>query len=188
MMVLYFRCANINCKEVLCIADYEGHISNCTFASSFSLNDKESATCLQCGEILDEDCQGSSKKHQELVCPNVKVACSFSSVGCDRKVARKDVQTHLDNSLQQHMKLLSEKFTEFQQIQQAEKVLACSCQQNEDQQEEDSSNSLPLQRQTCNGGLRMSGSNLHSQARLIRSVKQRMNLELLFIPESSTRR
>ena len=72
------------------------------------------------------------------------------------------------------MKLLTEKFTKFQQIQQAEKVLASSCQQNCELEEEGFSNSLPLQRETSNGvGIRMSGSNLHSQARLIRSVEQR---------------
>ena len=169
-----FRCPNTDCNDVFCIGESDDHISKCTFGCSSSPAIFDSATCPQCGEILEEDFSNSTaRKHQELVCPNVKVACSFSMVGCDRKIPRKDVQIHVDNSLQQHMKLLSEKFTKFQQIQQAEKVLACSCQQNFEAEEEESSNSLPLQRETSNGaGIRMSGSNLHSQARLIRSVEQ----------------
>ena len=67
-----------------------------------------------------------------------------------------------------HMKLLAEKLTKVQQLQQAERVFSCNCQTEEEEYSANSLPSSPLQRNYQ--GVRMSGSNLHSQTRLIRLV------------------
>ena len=173
---LRVRCAGDECEHVSSVHDYHHHQSQCHLIQKTS---SESVTCPQCGELLD---QSHDHRHKTLICPNVKVACMFASAGCERKVARKDVQHHLESSLIHHMKLLSEKLTKVHQIQQAEKIL---CHQHEEEDACTSLPSSPLQREhhQHQQGIRMSGSNLHSQARLIRSVQtthQSNNIEEIF--------
>ncbi len=47
------------------------------------------------------------KEHLSNQCPSSLVECEFSHVGCDIKVCRKDLPTHLSDSMITHMSLLA---------------------------------------------------------------------------------
>jgi hypothetical protein len=72
------------------------------------------------------------------------------------------------------MQLLAEKLAKVQQMQQAEQVLSSSSQVQEDLQPSSSLPSSPRLSRDHQDGLRMSGSNMHSQSRLIRELYQRV--------------
>jgi len=173
---LKVRCSNFEkgCDIVFQLSEQDEHLAKCPHQSPAHVNNgHDSTTCPQCGDILDKTIATS---HQTLVCPNVTVACSFLTVGCDRKILRKDYQEHMEKHSVSHMKLLAEKLTKVQQLQQAERVFSCNCQTEEEEYSANSLPSSPLQRNYQ--GVRMSGSNLHSQTRLIRELYQKViNLE-----------
>ena len=97
------------------------------------------------------------------------MACTFLSVGCDTRLARAELARHLETSATHHMRLLADKLTKLQQVQQAERVMSRVW----STEEEEECSSLPASSDTTltrteHQAVRMSGSNLHSQARLIR--------------------
>ena len=53
----------------------------------------------------------------ELICPNVRIACPFATVGCSDKIPRKDLSHHITTTTQKHMSLLAEKCMKLQQTQ-----------------------------------------------------------------------
>ena len=82
---------------------------------------------------------------------------------------RGELQRHLDTSATHHMRLLADKLTKLQQVQQAERVMSRVW----STEEEEECSSLPASSDTTltrteHQAVRRSGSNLHSQARLIR--------------------
>ena len=71
----------------------------------------------------------------------------------------------MEQSTDVHMKLLADKLAKVQQLQQAQNIYSCDCRQDE----ENSANSLPSSPfERDYHGVRLSGSNLHSQASLIK--------------------
>ena len=92
IIFFYFRCSNFEkgCDIVFQLSEQDEHLAKCPHQSPAHVNNgHDSTTCPQCGDILDKTIATS---HQNLVCPNVTVACSFLTVGCDRKILRKDYQ------------------------------------------------------------------------------------------------
>ena len=148
------------------VAEYGEHVSRCGYRDEDTCEGED--TCPQCGELLPDTGPATRRGHQQLVCPRTAVACSFLSVGCDTRLARAELQRHLETSATHHMRLLADRLTKLQQVQQAERVISRVC--STEEEEECSSlpaTATPLTR-TEHQAVRMSGSNLHSQARLIR--------------------
>ena len=94
-------------------------------------------TCESCGEEVEEaeaagdgggvrNGSGSSKRgvamaaaagKKRLVCPNILVACPFTSAGCEDRVPRRELSKHIQTQTHKHMKLLNERLLKMQQIQ-----------------------------------------------------------------------
>jgi len=161
------------CPVSVSLAQCEVHLSACKFRPLPPIHQSESVTCNSCGEVVADQ---AMVQHLSLICPNTKVACAFTSIGCSQKITRKELKNHLASQTGHHMQLLAEKLAKLQQLQQAGQVLTDS---TSDQQDSQPCNSLPsspqLSRDHHNqGGLRMSGSNIHTQSKLIRELYQRI--------------
>ena len=92
----------------------------------------ESQTCGSCGEVVDEQEQeednNRSRKHpppqsqqsqqqSQLICPNEEVACPYASAGCSDRVARRDLQAHVQGQTQKHLQLISDRLAKMAQLQ-----------------------------------------------------------------------
>ena len=95
----------------------------------------ESQTCGSCGEVVDEQEQeednSKSRKHPppqqqsqqsqqqqpQLICPNEEVACPYASAGCSDRVARRDLQAHVQGQTQKHLQLISDRLAKMAQLQ-----------------------------------------------------------------------
>jgi len=169
-LLVYCPNSSIGCQASLPLSECEAHLSICKFQPKYPRNQSESVTCTTCGELVEDV---AMSRHLSLICPNKMVACSFTSIGCKQKLPRSLLQTHLTDQTAQHMQLLAEKLAKVQQMQQAENVLTNSNLEETSQP----SNSLPSSPRLTRDHqdvLRMSGSNMHSQSRLIRELYQRV--------------
>jgi len=170
IMQLLIYCPNsgLGCQASLPLSECEAHLLSCKFQPQYPGSKYESATCTSCGEIVLEE---TMSKHLTLICPNKVVACTFASIGCKQKVPRRLLQSHLATQTGQHMQLLAEKVAKVQQMQQAEQVINTAEETNQPSSSLPSSPRLNRDHQDV---LRMSGSNIHSQSRLIRELYQRV--------------
>ena len=154
------------CQETMTVAQVSDHLTRCPYSR---LSDTQSLTCPQCGECLDlehdQELDSVLSSHQTLVCPHSLVACSMASVGCDQRLTRGEMRAHMETSVMTHMRLLADKMTKLQQTQGAERLYV----RETEKEEEEGCSSLPGSPITREfQGVRMSGSNFHSQARIIR--------------------
>ena len=94
----------------------------------------ESQTCGSCGEVVDEqeheEDNNKSRRHPppqqqsqqsqqqpQLICPNEEVACPYASAGCSDRVARRDLQAHVQGQTQKHLQLISDRLAKMAQLQ-----------------------------------------------------------------------
>ena len=49
--------------------------------------------------------------------PQQEVACPYASAGCNDRVARKDLQEHIQSQTQKHLQLISDRLTKMAQLQ-----------------------------------------------------------------------
>eukprot|EP00092_Neocalanus_flemingeri_P012024 GFUD01012961.1.p1 GENE.GFUD01012961.1~~GFUD01012961.1.p1 ORF type:complete len:456 (+),score=126.82 GFUD01012961.1:78-1445(+) len=175
IMQLIINCPNsdMGCPATLRLSDCEAHLSSCKFRPLPPAQQSESLTCTSCGDLVRDQ---AMVHHLSLICPNTKVACTFTSIGCTQKIPRKELQSHMASQTGQHMQLLAEKLAKVQQIQQAGQVLEHST-SHQSVEESQPCSSLPTSPQLSRehqSVLRMSGSNMHSQSRLIKELYQRV--------------
>ena len=148
------------------VAQVSDHLTSCPFSR---LSDTQSLTCPQCGECPelehDQELDPVLSRHQSLVCPHSLVACSLAPVGCDQRLTRGELGAHMVTSIGAHIRLLADKVTKLQQTQGAERLYV----RRTEEEEEGGCYSLPGSPLTREfQGVRMSGSNFDSQARIIR--------------------
>lgn len=111
IMQLMVKCPKPGCEAVVRLSDAENHAK-----SSHNLEDEnQSQTCTSCGELVLESL--ASNQHN-LVCPNVLVACPLASAGCQDKIKRSELSSHVQLQTSRHVQLLSEKLEKLQQLQQ----------------------------------------------------------------------
>ena len=83
------------------------------FKSTYDDVVKNHATSCKCRPVKCPNRCGNTLQHQELkkhlssVCPLSMVECEFSHAGCDAKMHRKDLPSHLSKSMVTHMSLLA---------------------------------------------------------------------------------
>lgn len=161
ILQLLVRCPNEGCGQEFRLGDLEVHLSNCAYTE-----EKDLPFCPSCGELVASP---SLSSHQQLVCPNSRVACLFHTIGCSTPLMRKELKNHLASQMVHHMQLLADKMAKVQQIKSAEEIAECALEESE------GSSSLPgspsLQREHR---MRLSGSNLHNNSRLLRELYQRV--------------
>ena len=85
------------------------------FKSTYDDVTKNHAPSCKCRPVECPNTCGNILQHQELeehlssVCPLSMVECEFSHAGCDIKMHRKDLPSHLSESMVTHMSLLNKK-------------------------------------------------------------------------------
>ena len=83
------------------------------FKSTYDNVSKNHAPSCKCRPVECPNTCGNTLQHQELeehlssVCPLSMVECEFSHAGCDVKMHRKDLPSHLSESMVTHMSLLA---------------------------------------------------------------------------------
>ena len=83
------------------------------FKSTYDAVTKNHAPSCKCRPVECPNTCGNTLQHQELeehlssVCPLSMVECEFSHAGCDVKMYRKDLPSHLSESMVTHMSLLA---------------------------------------------------------------------------------
>lgn len=158
ILQLLIKCPNseAGCQSIFRLADVESHLTGCKFQGRYS----ESSSCPECGDLVNST--SSQTVHSKLICPRVQVACLFSMVGCTQRVPRSQLQEHLRSQVVHHMQLMAEKLTKLHQIQTADATIQeCS--------------SLPSSPQLSRDpNIRLSGSNLHNNSKLVRDLYQRI--------------
>ena len=114
------------------VSQVADHLVTCPYSR---LSEGPSLTCPQCGDPLDlesgQELDPALARHQAVVCPNTLVACSLTSLGCDQRLPRGEIMTHMETHSVHHMRLLADKMTKMQQVQLAEMV--CSRQEEEEE-------------------------------------------------------
>lgn len=157
------------------VAECEMHLTSCRFNNISSEPVMESSVCPSCGDAVEDS--KSMGSHLRLICPNKKVACTFATAGCTVKLPRFQLGTHLASQTSSHMQLLAGQLNKIQQTQQAGQVLNESeyleLPREDDKNARSQPGSPPLRRDH-QSVLRLSGSNIHSQSRLIRELYQRV--------------
>jgi TNF receptor-associated factor 6 len=149
------------CQAEVRLGELEHHLAACS-------PDRQVAPgCQECGEVVAAP---GLPDHQGLVCPDSRVACLFTGIGCSAPLLRKELPGHLASQTVHHMQLLADKMAKLQQLQSAEEIADCavaeaSC----------SPGSLPGSPSMERGQpVRLSGSNLHSSSKLLRELYQRV--------------
>ncbi len=61
---------------------------------------------LQCTNSCGAQMKRKAAEYHDSVCPEVTVDCQFAEVGCDVKPKRKDLESHLDANMKQHLSQL----------------------------------------------------------------------------------
>ena len=129
-----YRCVHVEqgCQDTMTVSQVADHLVTCPY---IRLSEGPSLTCPQCGDPLDlesgQELDPALARHQAVVCPNTLVACSLTSLGCDQRLPRGEIQTHMETHSVHHMRLLADKMTKMQQVQLAEMV--CSRQESEEE-------------------------------------------------------
>ena len=88
------RCKNIGCHQRIVYKCINEHDDVCKFKKIECRN--------KCGE---EILRGNSEEHFK-VCEYEKVLCSYSVVGCEQFIMRKNMHEHLENSALEHSALM----------------------------------------------------------------------------------
>ena len=135
ILQLLVKCphAKAGCTTLMHLGDVQSHVQICSHhhgqaqatAAAASANPeaippalKETLTCEACGELLENEAGDDlNNRHKAMICPNVKIACPFTTVGCADKIPRKDLNAHVATQTQKHMSLLAEKCNKLQQTQ-----------------------------------------------------------------------
>ena len=158
------------------LADVENHAEQCAHRrvkpnqiGNRTRNTAESTICESCGEIVDDETHNQVRKNSRLICPNITIACPFTSAGCEDKVPRKDLGLHVQKCTNKHMQLLCEKLLKLQQMQ---SVSACDDSDLAERETESLSESGDQLRRL--DGVRLSGSNMQATQKLLKDLYQRV--------------
>ncbi len=162
------------------LSDVDNHTSQCSFNTEVKANPEvpaqpcvHSVTCVTCGETVDDGIDSSVAPDARLVCPNGAIACPFAQAGCEERVARKDLQDHVNTQTQKHMLLLCERLLKLHQMQGLGPHEGHEHVENEvcSSPESCSTGGSTLSR---GGSIRSSGSNMRSMQRLLKELFQRV--------------
>lgn len=159
------------------LADVENHAEQCDHRRPKPnptglriLISTEGTTCESCGEIVDDETHSQVSKNSRLICPNVPIACPFTSAGCEDRVPRKDLGHHVQKCTNKHMQLLCEKLLKLQQMQSVSASDDSDLAERETESLSESSGDQLIRLD----GVRLSGSNMQATQKLLKELYQRV--------------
>ena len=135
---LYQRCS-IKCHQTseCLLRPFSCEMCN-EFKSTYDDVSKNHAPSCKCRPVECPNTCGNTLQHQELeehlssVCPLSMVECEFSHAGCDVKMQRKDLPSHLSESVVTHISLLArENKTQSSQIERQNSEIISLARENE---------------------------------------------------------
>ncbi len=124
-------CTN-ECGEMLFRKDLESHTENycqrreCTCESCGKVGEykeivtfKHFSTCpdviIKCTNSCRVQFKRKDSESHNSICPEVMVACDFAEAGCQATPKRKDLESHMDTNMKQHLSQLMKAHTAIKQ-------------------------------------------------------------------------